>query len=137
MRMPAYDFFAAVASIASAIAVAQDSATGRRYDSATLETQPALITKSYREYADSFFMSTICSGCCSAFATHRGTKACTTAVLAAIEALRSDVPAVTQPPHTKPMIIAATAPPTTPHIAGFTWLGSLIGASLMSNVWFP
>jgi hypothetical protein len=43
---------------------------------------------------------------------------------AAAPAFVAEVPPVTQPPHAKPMIIVATAPPTAPHTAGFTWAGT-------------
>ena len=44
----------------------------------------------------------------------RGTNAVTTADCAATPAISRDVPPVTHPPHAKPMIIAAIAPPMAP-----------------------
>src|SRR6187551_1166839 len=86
--------------MASTMATAHCSATSRRYFSATLSTHPALKTISLREYELLSFLSAVSwSGCCSALATHTGTKAWTTAVFAAAPAAFSEVPPVTQPPH--------------------------------------
>src|SRR4028119_810237 len=90
-------------------------ATADRYFSFKLATQPALVTKSPRLQELSFFKSTSCSGCCSPFATQRGVSARTEASWALVDAICPAVPPVTQPPQTKPIIIAAIAPPIAPH----------------------
>src|SRR3989440_2607792 len=117
---------AGFASRASTSVVAHAFATAERYFSFTLPTQPALVTNSPRFQELSFFKSTSCSGCCSAFATQSGVSARTEASWALVATILSAVPPVTQPPQTKPIIIAATAPPIAPHIAGFTDAGTCI-----------
>src|SRR5215212_8306722 len=112
--------------MASTSADAHALATADRYFSFTLATQPALVTKSPRFQELSFFKSTSCSGCCSPFATQSGVSAKTEAFWALVVAIFSAVPPVTQPPQMKPIIIAATAPPIAPHIAGFTAAGTCI-----------
>src|SRR5437762_13541227 len=101
-------------------------ATADRYFSLTLATQPALTTKSPRPQELSFFKSTSCSGCCSAFATQSGVTARTEASSALVATILSAVPPVTQPPQTKPIIIAATSPPIAPHTAFFSDAGTCI-----------
>src|SRR5215211_8825842 len=112
--------------MASTSAVAHALATADRYFSFTLATQPALVTKAVRFQELSFFKSTSCSGCCSPFATQSGVSAKTEAFWALVVAIFSAVPPVTQPPQLKPIIIAATAPPIAPEIAGFTDAGTCI-----------
>ena len=67
-------------SMASTSVVAHALATSDRYFSFTLETQPALVTKLPRFQVLSFFKSTSCSGCCSAFKTQTGVSARTVAL---------------------------------------------------------
>jgi len=62
-------------------------ATADRYFSFTLATQPALTAKSPRFHELSFFKSTSCSGCCSAFATQSGVSARTVASWALVVAI--------------------------------------------------
>jgi hypothetical protein len=114
------------AGMASTIADAHAFATADRYFSFTLATQPALVTKSSRLQELSAFKSTSCSGCCSAFITQAGVSARTVASWALVVAILPAVPPVTQPPQVKPIIIAATAPPIAPHIAGFIAAGTCI-----------
>src|SRR3954469_18257058 len=117
---------AGFASMASTRAVAHALATADLYFSFTLATQPALLTKSPRLQELSFFKSTTCSGCCSPFATQSGVSAKIVASWALADAIFPAVPPVTQPPQTKPIIIAAIAPPITPQMAGFTDAGTCI-----------
>src|SRR5438552_7349231 len=117
---------AGFASMASTSVDAHAFATADRYFSLTLATQPALTTKSPRPQELSFFKSTSCSGCCSAFTTHSGVSARTEASSALVATIFPAVPPVTQPPQPKPIIIAAIAPPIAPHIAGFTDAGTFI-----------
>ena len=117
---------AGFASMASTTADAHAFATADRYFSFTLATQPALMTKLSRFQVLSFFKSTSCSGCCSAFTTQSGVSARTVASWAPAATILSADPPVTQPPQPKPIIIAAAAPPIAPHIAGFTDAGTCI-----------
>src|SRR5947209_16457371 len=91
---------AGFASRASTSVVAHALATADRYFSLTLATQPALVTNSPRFQELSFFKSTSCAGCCSAFATQSGVSARTEASWALVTTILSAVPPVTQPPQT-------------------------------------
>jgi hypothetical protein len=122
---------AGFASNASARAVPHALATADRYFSFTFETQPALSTKLPRLQELSFFSSTSWSGCCSAFKTHTGVSARTVASCALVVAIFPAVPPVTQPPQLNPIMIAATAPPMAPHIAGFTDADTCIAKLLL------
>ena len=84
--------------MASTSADAHAVATADRYFSFTLATQPALVTKLPRFQVLSFFKSTSCSGCCSAFTTQTGVSARTEASWALVAAISPAVLAVTQPP---------------------------------------
>jgi hypothetical protein len=57
-------------------------------------------------------------------ATQSGVSARTVASWALVVAIFPAVPPVTHPPQLKPIIIAATAPPIAPHMAGFTDAGT-------------
>src|SRR6266576_3183229 len=56
--------------------------------------------------------------CVRYWAAQIGASATTTASCAAVAASLRAVPPVTQPPHVKPMIMQAMAPPTAPQISG-------------------
>src|SRR5229473_4226291 len=66
--------------------------------------------------------------CVRYWAAQIGASATTTASCAAVAASLRAVPPVTQPPHVKPMIMQAMAPPTAPHIRGLVFAGNCMAS---------